>query len=478
VRRAAAIAVQVLLGAVLLYAVIRFAFKIFYFLRSPWSRDYGEGAVLAMVQVLGDRGNYFTTLRDYPLVTGNYPPVFVSLVWLGEALFGPSIFFPRLVCVVATLGLTAVLVALILRLTADRALSFALGLLFLAPWFVQTWGALGRVDMPALLLSVAGLLVFLRTGESDGARRYLAFPLFWLAFFTRQNALLAPAAVLLHLLVGPDRRSALRAILVFAVPLLLLFGLLVLATSGQAWLHLIPYTGDVAYEWPRMFESYGEFFLIASPLLGLVVAGAFLLKGELWRGTARLFVLYWGLSLLSLATIAKVGAGQNYFIEPWLATLVLAAVVLHALGERWPEMRAGRWPGVLVAALVASFASPGADRIPQAIRNPRGALDMIELDRIVRETAGPIVSENLVLLALNRKPIVVEPFGYMVVTRSGRVHPDRLLFDCDRGRFDLVVTEYRLRDIPGFSDCLDRSYYGWKELGPYQVFRPVARASP
>jgi hypothetical protein len=478
VRRASATLVQVLLGAVLLYAVVRFAFKIFYFLRSPWSRDYGEGAVLAMVQVLGARGDYFTSLRDYPLVTGNYPPVFVSLVWLGEALFGPSIFFPRLLCVLATLGLVAALVALLLCVTGDRALSLALGLLFLAPWFVQTWGALGRVDMPALLLSVAGLLVFVRTGESGGPRRYLAFPLFWLAFFTRQNALLAPAAVLLHLLLGSDKRSALRAIVLFAVPLALLFGLLVLATGGQAWLHLVPYTGDAGYEWPRMFESYGEFFLIASPLLGLVVAGAFLLKGELWRGPARLFVLYWVLSLLSLATIAKVGAGQNYFIEPWLATLALAGVVLHALGERWPEMRAGRWPGVLVAALVASFASPGADRIPQAIRNPRGAIDMIELDKIVRETEGPIVSENLVVLAENRKPILVEPFGYMVVTRSGRVHPDRLLFDCDRGRFDLVVTEYRLRDIPGFSDCLDRRYYAWKDLGPYQVFRPLARASP
>mgnify|MGYP001561890345 CR=1 FL=1 len=46
-------------------------------------------------------------------------------------------------------------------------------------------------------------------------------------------------------------------------------------------------------------------------------------------------------------------------------------------------MRACRWPGLLVAALVASFASPGADRLPQAIRNPAGARDMIELDRAV-----------------------------------------------------------------------------------------------
>ncbi|HEY7512926.1 MAG TPA: hypothetical protein VIC87_00530, partial [Vicinamibacteria bacterium] len=58
---------------------------------------------------------------------------------------------------------------------------------------------------------------------------------------------------------------------------------------------------------------------------------------------------------------------------------------------------------------------------------------------------------------------------------SGRVRPERLLFDCEHGRFEIVVTEYRLRDIPGFSDCLDGRYYAWKDLGPYQVFRPLAR---
>ena len=37
------------LAAVLLHALARFALKAFLYLRSPYSRDYGEGCILAMV---------------------------------------------------------------------------------------------------------------------------------------------------------------------------------------------------------------------------------------------------------------------------------------------------------------------------------------------------------------------------------------------------------------------------------------------
>jgi len=460
---------------VLLDAVRRFGLKVFYFLRSPWSRDYGEGAVMGMLQVLAERGTYFLDLRDYPLICGSYPPIFLVLVWPFFSLVGPYVFFPRLLSILATLGLLAVLYTLLARLARERLLSITLTLLFLAPWFVQTWAPLGRVDLLALFFSLAGVLVFLRDEEVPGLRRYRAFPLLWLAFFTRQNAILAPAAILLDLALR-DRRAAWRAFLAFAVPLFALFGLLVAATAGQAWLHLFPYVASAGYEWRRMVESYGEFALLSAPLVALILAGAVLLKGDQSRGSLRLFAIYWALSVLSLVTIGKVGAGQNYFIEPWLATLLLAGIMLQALTARWPDMRVWRWPGLLVAALVASFGSPGADRIPQAIKSPQRASDMIELDRAVRETAGPIVSENLVVVVANRRPALVDVFAYAVVVRTGRARPDRLLQDCESGRLALIVTEYRLRDIPGLSDCLDRRYYAWKDLGPYQLFRPLARS--
>jgi hypothetical protein len=329
--------------------------------------------------------------------------------------------------------------------------------------------------MLALLFSGAGLLVFLKDEGRGGLARYRAFPLFWLAFFTRQNALLAPAAVLLDLLLR-DRRAGVRALAAFAIPLLLLFGLLVAATSGRAFLHLFPYVASAGFEWGRMAASFGEFALLSSPLFALILAGMLLLKGRRGDEPRHLFAIYWLLSVLSLVTIGKVGAGQNYFIEPWLATVLLAALVLQELGARFSEMKEWRWPGLLVAALLASFGSPGADRMPQAIRSPERARDMIELDRAVKETSGPIVSENNVVVVANRRPVLVDVFAYSVVLRLGRA-PDLLLRDCESGRLALVIAEYRLRDdIPGFSDCLDRRYYAWKDLGPYQLFRPLPRA--
>ncbi|PYQ24348.1 MAG: hypothetical protein DMF79_01960, partial [Acidobacteria bacterium] len=210
-------------AVVLAQGLGRFLDKAHHFLTSPWSRDYGEGCVLAMVQLLAERGSYFPDMRDYPLVHGNYPPVFIALNWPLYAFFGPALFFPRLLSVLSTAVLLGVLFLLLDRLLGDRLTAGFLSLSFLTPWFVQTWAGLGRVDMLACLLSLLGLLFWERDREEAGGRRYRAFPLFWLAFFTKQNALLAPAAILLHAWLE-DRRELRRALPAFVLPLAALLG--------------------------------------------------------------------------------------------------------------------------------------------------------------------------------------------------------------------------------------------------------------
>jgi hypothetical protein len=363
----------------------------------------------------------------------------------------------------------AVLYAILRRLLGERWSALAAAALFAMPWFVSTWAALARVDTTAIAFSLAGLGVVLAHGVSRRAGPALVRV--WLAVFTKQNALLAPAALLLDLALSRDRRL-LRAGAAYALPLLALFGLLVLATGGAAWRHLVPYTAAAEYEPGRMAESYLQFAVIAAPLLLLIAFAIAVVPAAFAGGRGRVLLLYFGLNLAALATIAKAGAAQNYFLEPWAATLLLAGFSLRAAGERFPALRAWRLAVLLAAAVVAHYAYPSLDRLPQALRAPENAKDFVALTRMIRETPGDVLSENLSLLVVNGRPVLLEPFGVLLLARQGLLDTAPLVADCERGRFPLVVVEHRMWEIPGFGECLERRYQPLADLGPYQALRP------
>jgi hypothetical protein len=455
------------LSGLLVYSLWRLALKAYAYLHSPYSRDYGEGCVLMMVQLLDARGTYFLSLRDYPFVHANYPPVFIALVWPFYHWLGPSLFAPRLLSTIATVGLLAVLYALARRLGVGATRAAAVAALAACPWFFQTWAAMGRVDMLAFLLSIAGLLVFV--GEGPAA---LAFPLFWLAFFTKQSALVAPAAILLHVMLDGDWRRFARVAAGFVLPLVGLFLAGNLATHGELFRHLVTYTAAAQYEWDRMLDSYFEFARIAWPLLLVIVGAVAAAPDAFARGAGRLMLIYWLLNMVALATIAKAGAAQNYYIEPWLSTVLLAAVALPIVAARAPTPEGWATGALLVAALSAHFSSNWAHHLPQAIMHPERAADFRELWDTVRKTDGDMLSENLAALVVNGKPVLVEPHGIMLLARTGVFDPAPIVRDCDRGRFRLVVAERRFEETPGLGECLERKYRAESTLGPYRLLRP------
>lgn len=463
-----------LLSAVLVFDLVRFGRTAAEAFKTPYSRDYGEGCVLAMVQLLAERGSYFTTLRDYPFVHGNYPPVFPLLNLPGYLWLGPTLLMPRLLSVLATLGLVLVLALLVRRETGSLVLGGSFGLLLLGPWFVQTWAALGRVDMVACLFSLAGLHLFHRSGPL-GRGRWLGYACLWLAFFTKQNALLGPAAVVLGLALDPGARSrAPRVLAELALPLLGLFGVLCLVTGGEAFNHLVPYTAAADYEWDRMARAYRDFLTWIGPLLALILPAAVALGTSVLRGSTASYLVYWTLNLLGLVTISKAGAAQNYFIEPYVATLVLAALLLGQAARGSRAVARASTTYVLVTALVVTFADMerGRARLP-----PQEPQELAELYAIVRATSGPVLSEDLSALVLGRKPVLVEPFGALLISRRGLMSTDRIVADCRGGRFALVVSDFRLRDIAGLDACFSERYEVWKRLGPYELLHPREAAS-
>jgi hypothetical protein len=459
------------LAGVVLHSFARFAAKAAAYLRSPYSRDYGEGCILTMVQLLHERGTYFMDLSGYPFVHLNYPPVFPVLVWPFHAWLGPSLLAPRLLSLVATVGILVAVYALARHLTGSRSTAAALAGVALCPWFVQTWASLARVDMLAILFSLAGLLAFAR-----GGRLWAVFALFWLAFFTKQNALFAPAAVLLALLAaGPPRRFAL-ATLGFLVPLGALFAALVAATGGEAYRHLVTYTAAASFKWERIGPGYAEWARIAWPLLALIAVALARSPRSLVRGPAAPVLIYWLLSVAGLAGIAKEGAVQNYYIEAWLATVAAAAASLSVLGMR---ARDSRTMGVLlVAAAVAHYTMGWAHQLPRSIAHPEEDAGFRRLWQVVRETDGPILSENLAVLVLNGKPVLVEPFGLMTLSQAGLLRTRPIVRDCEAGFFQVVVLEGLLDGVASLRECLARHYRVVEELPPYRLLRPAAAVRP
>ena len=469
--RRLALLLSAVLGGVLVHALARFAEKAALYLRSPYSRDPGEGCVLAIVQFLDERGNYFVDMRDYPFVHLNYPPVFPLLVWPFFRLFGPSLFAPRLLSVVATLGILAVVYGLVRTLTGARPLSLAAAGVALGPWFLQTWAPTARVDMLAILFSLAGLLAFAR-----GARRPAVFALFWLGFFTKQNALLAPAAVLLSLVAPGHLRGFARAALGFAAPLLVMLAGLDAATDGNAYRHLVTYTASAAYHWEDVGPAYRALVVASWPLLAIVLVAVARRPRVLADRPVRPLLIYWVLSVASLVTVAKEGSGRNYLIEPWLATVLLAAVALPTAtaGRGARSLAAG---ALLLAAAVGHYG--GFHRLPLAIERPDQAASFRRLWDVVRETDGPILSDNLAPLVLHGKPLLVEPHGLLVLKRANLVRTRPIVADCEAQAFALVVVEGVLDAVPGVGDCLTAHYEVAEDIPPYRLLRPkTTPASP
>jgi 4-amino-4-deoxy-L-arabinose transferase-like glycosyltransferase len=449
------------------------------YLRSPYSRDYGEGVVLALSELLAQRGSYFGPIGEYPMVHANYPPVFIVLAAASLRLFGPSLAATRALSLLSTAALVAVVYAIVRRRGREHGLAACAALMLVAPWFVDTWAPLGRVDMLACLFSVAGLGLFASGEGAPRGRWWAAGACFVLGVYTKQTALVAPTAALLSLLRDPaSRRLVPRFLLVFALPAGALLLVLVLATGGQAWAHLVTYTAAADYSLAALRKGYESFLVISGPLLAIVLLGLGACREDLLGRRDLPFALYWLLNLGALVTTAKAGAAQNYLIEPWLATVLMAALALIALRERSPEVFRW-WPAMMLAAAAGALVTDrDAARPPRPIRNPGQATEYHALDEAVAAAGGPILSENLSVLVRQGKPVLAEPFGLLLLSRQGLWRPDRLVADCEAGRFALVVEEDRLRDIPGIDACLHRRYELQARLGPYDLFRPRPAEAP
>ncbi len=441
----------------------------------PFPLNYGEGPLLDQaVRLANFEGIYSSDLARAPYTISNYPPFYLLVqapfVWL----FGPELWYGRLISL-ASVAATALFVALTLfTLTRDRIAAMAAGLTFPAIPYVLRWSSLGRVDLLGLALSWAGLFAVVRW---PGRRRAIvaAALLFVAAVLTRQTYVLAaPLTAFVWLLVQGQRRRALELAGLSCGLGLVSFAALNVATDGGFFLNTV--TANINdFRWERVsFNALGAG--LACPLLllgGLAFA---------WRAPRDrawwLVVPYLALSVPSALLVGKVGSDVNYLLE-LSAALCLATGALIAWQRERPRLRA-----LLISLLALQVLA-----LAQSSLVPSGLQDYVvdqerevrQLSRIVAGAEGPVLTdEHMGLLPLNGKRIQFQPFEMTQLSRDGSWKQDRAVETIQSEEYAVVMMWEPpfAKDIkqdrwtPEMLGAIDAHYEPTDRLADMVVYRP------
>lgn len=252
-----------------------------------------------------------------------YPPLWSAVLALAPTSAAPLV--ARALSALAWLGVLAFAVRAAPR--GARRAPAALAAFAAGAWVLTFYGASGRPDALAVALAGVALLRASRAGRVD----VLAGALFALAACVKPNVLgAAPGALLGAALAGHregGRAAAARRSLPGVAGALgtgALVALVLTAASGRAWLtHLLASTGQAPSGalWAEQMASRAPFF--ALPLLATLAVG---LRAS--RASASALVatsaLATSLAWCALA-LAKIGSAANYFLEPFVAAVVVLA---------------------------------------------------------------------------------------------------------------------------------------------------------
>jgi 4-amino-4-deoxy-L-arabinose transferase-like glycosyltransferase len=430
-----------------------------------YTLDYGEGPLLDQTLRLAHFQNiYRFDLNQPPYTISNYPPFFpliqVPFMWI----FGPALWYGRLLSILSILA-SAVLIGLTLQaITHSNLAGVASGLVLLVIPYVFYWSPLNRIDNLALVLSWTGLYVIVR-GSSRQAQQqaetrssYSVLKSFqndltgqpWLitgaaflvaAIFTRQSyALAAPLAAFVWLVHLAPRRRALHLAAMVAGASLLLVLLLTLTSLGGFYTNVVtanvnPFLWSIVHDYATAIWSNMRFMVVG--------AAAFLLAGAIkpWRAAAWWLVAPYLIgAVLSGLTIGKVGSNVNYLLE-FSAALSLAAGALIA----WLNKNYWVWRTVLVVMVAIQVTTihnwSKQEYYPRhTARMVLQSADLARLTALVKNTNGVILAdEHMALLPLNGKNIYIQPFEFKMMGQAGLWDQQPFVEQIKRKEFALIL---------------------------------------
>jgi Glycosyltransferase family 87 len=414
---------RVALWVVTTFLILAQGLAVLLFLRHGWQAlsfpyplNYGEGPLLDQsVRLAAFENIYRTDLSAPPYVIANYPPLFmlaqVPFVWL----FGPAMWYGRLISLLSVAAV-ALFVGLTLHaLTRDRLASLAGALIFPAMPYVVRWSSLSRVDSLGLALSWAGLFIVARWPQKRWSV-FVSALLLVAAVYTRQTYILAaPLAAFVWLASQGQRRRALQTAAIAGGACLLLFAVLNISTGEGFFLNTV--TANLNdFRWERVsLNALGA--LLACPVLLLSSLALLLLTPRKGNGAWWLVAPYLIASIPTAVLVGKVGSDVNYLLE-LSAALGLATGAFIAWQRRRPRLRIALIALLAVQMLALTQSSRVASGLQNYVIDQRA--EVAQLSRMVASADGPVLTDDYMgLLPERGKRIYFQPFEMTQLARDG-----------------------------------------------------------
>ena len=337
------------LGLLLIHTVIYFAFAAAV-IPFPFDYDQAEGIELNNALLIAEGGCAYCSSDSFPFFGIGYPPFFHLLMAPFVKLFGPAFWYGRAMIFAATLATAGMIGWAVYRDGRHRLAAILAGLAFLASNYVYHIGPLLRQHLLMVTLETAAIVVV--AGAFDGNRvdrRKLAVALALLlcAGYTKQLAYASCIAVAIWLFLRHPR-IALRYSAGLIAAAGLVFGLLMMATENQWWVHIIS-SNQNPYDWDQYLGLMRQFLGLHGWLVALALG---MVAYEMVFGRLSAYAIWLLAALANTVTAGKWGAGDSYFVTALAACCILGGTFLsRSLRGMWMipadyparALRLGRW---------------------------------------------------------------------------------------------------------------------------------------
>jgi len=408
-----------------------------------------ESVVAAQSLMLIHNGTLYYDLNQYPYTVCAYTPVFY-LLEAGLTRLGLPIFVAgRLISFGALLGLVVLCGKLAQLYTNSRYAAWCAGLFAASSALLLTWGTVGQVDTLACLLAVAAFYQYSRFDILDGCalpswrsagfmRLLSAVVLAVLATYTKQTAVAAPAAICLLLFARSWKRGLAfgiayaAAVAAIALTLNVALGGRFLADTVFANMNPMS-TKKLAAQLTQLGSLSGGL---------LIIVGIAFTKLRRSRAAALLVYLGWAGAVFAV-TALKIGSDTNYQIETTVLLAICAAIALHQVNFFHMYFTRSKSAVTLLLLPAAVHLAVGYRVAPNLVlfrvAVERAHRSQVEALRpYVAAKGGLVLSTDYNAMVRLRQRLDVEPLIYTLLVSAGKVDPEPVRRDLERGTFSTV----------------------------------------